>query len=352
MITGAVIKRAWCHGLARIRRMCSAIVSHKTRQSSAPMLPLEIVEIIIAQLIYDIQSLRACSRTCYSWYIAAVPHLHCTFITPVHYNRHEDLKFGWSRSLPNMHKLGLLPLVKKFQICRTAIDDFQGFSPERFNRRTLRHFTALTNVQDLKIDYLDIASFMPKIQPYFGHFLPSVRSLALRAPKGSRRQIIYFIGLFEHLDDLKLIYNRRNPQDEPIDNSTLVPSFAPPLRGQLKLADFTMVGLLKDMIDLFGGIRFRHMDLCDVNGVGLLLGACAETLETLRLYPTDPRGKEPSLNSVGVSADNPQLYLPLGTLIYHGTSRFGHSRSQRAMLRLHCRAAHQTLLWVSSHMRC
>ena len=76
-----------------------------------------------------------------------------------------------------------------------------------------------------------------------------------------------------------------------------------------------MVGLLKDMIDLFGGIRFRHMDLCDVNGVGLLLGACADTLETLRLYPADPRGKERSLNSVEVQADNSQLYPPLGTLI-------------------------------------
>ena len=352
MITGAVVKRAWCHSLARIRRMCSAIVSHETRQSSARILPLEIVEIIIAQLIYDIQSLRACSLTCYSWYIAAVPHLHYTFIAPIRYNRREDPKFGWSGPLPNMHKLGLLPLVKKFQICRTAINDFQVFSPKRFNRRILYHFTALTNVQDLRIDYLDIASFMPKIQPYFGHFLPSVRSLALRAPKGSRRQIIYFIGLFQYLDDLKLIYDRRNPQDEPIDNPTLVPSFAPPLRGRLKLTDFTMVGLLKDMIDLFGRIRFRHMDLCDVNGVGLLLGACADTLETLRLYPADPRGKERSLNSVEVQADNSQLYPPLGTLIYHGTSRFGHSRSQRAMLRLHCRAAHQILLWVSSHMHC
>ena len=181
MITGAVVKRAWCHSLARIRRMCSAIVSHETRQSSARILPLEIVEIIIAQLIYDIQSLRACSLTCYSWYIVAVPHLHYTFIAPIRYNRREDPKFGWSGPLPNMHKLGLLPLVKKFQICRTAINDFQVFSPKRFNRRILYHFTALTNVQDLRIDYLDIASFMPKIQPYFGHFLPSVRSLALES---------------------------------------------------------------------------------------------------------------------------------------------------------------------------
>ena len=46
------------------------------------------------------------------------------------------------------------------------------------------------------------------------------------------------------------------------------------------------------------------MDLYNVNGVGLPLDACAETLETLRLYPADLRGKEHSLNSIQVPADN------------------------------------------------
>ena len=58
------------------------------------------------------------------------------------------------------------------------------------------------------------------------------------------------------------------------------------------------------MIDLFGGIRFRHVGLYDVHGVGILLDACAGALEALRLYPADLRGKEHSLNSVQVSADN------------------------------------------------
>ena len=145
---------------------------------------------------------------------------------------------------------------------------------------------------------------MPEIHPYFGHFLPSVRSLVLEAPKGSCRQIIYFIGLFQHLDDLTLLYNPDDPQDELVDDPMLVPSFTPPLRGQLVLTVFRKVDILKDMIDLFEGIRFRHMDLYDVHGVGLLLNACAETLETLRLYPADLRGKEHSLNKIQVPADN------------------------------------------------
>jgi len=56
---------------------------------------------------------------------------------------------------------------------------------------------------------------------------------------------------------------------------------------------FTRVGILEDMIDMFGGMRFRCMDLRNVDGVQLLLDACAETLETLRLHPSDPDAKIP-----------------------------------------------------------
>ena len=46
------------------------------------------------------------------------------------------------------------------------------------------------------------------------------------------------------------------------------------------------VELLKDMISLFDGLRFYHMDLLGVDGEWLLLDACAGTLEPLRLYQT------------------------------------------------------------------
>ena len=49
---------------------------------------------------------------------------------------------------------------------------------------------------------------------------------------------------------------------------------------------------MKDMITLFGGLRFSYMDVFMVRFVQLLLDACAETLETLRVHPTDPYGKE------------------------------------------------------------
>jgi hypothetical protein len=194
------------------------------------------------------------------------------------------------------HKLGLLPLVDTFWSLGANSNHIE-FSPKLFNCYTLRHFSALTNVQELGIDYLDIPSFMPRIRRYFGHFLPTVHSLALSEPKGSRRQIVYFIGLFQRLEDLKLLYIRADSQEEPADDLTLIPPFVPPLRGSLMVVRFTRVGLLKDMIDLFGGIRFRHMNLFNVDGMRLLLDACAKTLETVMLYPTDPRGEQLSVKA-------------------------------------------------------
>ena len=140
---------------------------------------------------------------------------------------------------------------------------------------------------------------MPRIRRYFKHLSPTVRSLSLRAPTGSRREVIYFIGLFQHLEDLKLLYHsddflydRRDSQFEPAnDHATLIPPFIPPLRGRITVIGLNRMGLLKEMIDLFGGIRFCYMDIYNVAETQLLLSACAKTLKTLRLYPTDPHGE-------------------------------------------------------------
>ena len=293
---------------------------------SAAMFPQEIVDVIIDHLFYDSHALQACSLTCRSWYIAALPHLHHSVVTgPTEFitgygspsikhmcqlSSSQTIISGlrpdnfltnslwWTAHVRRMYKLGLFPFIKKFHI-RTIVHlnsremnyELHEFSPELFDHQILRQFSALTNVRDLAIDSLDIPSFIPELRRYFGHFIPTVQSLTLKRPKGSRRQIVFFIGLFQHLEDLKLPEDEAVFQDELPDDPTLVPPFIPPLRGRLTMSCFTRIGVVEDMISLFGGIRFRHMDLFYTYGMRLLLDAAAESLETLRLYPNDPRSE-------------------------------------------------------------
>jgi len=286
-VIGLLISQVWHRTLARIQRMYSGGASPETsttRPSPATRLPQEIVEMIIAYLIYDKRSLCACTSTCYSWHIAAIPHLHHTLTIDTYCPQ----VFWWADRLLFMHMLGLLPLVKMFRIHGQEYADCVGVSPKLFNCCILLQFYALTNVRELEIQFLDIPKFLPRNLWYSRHFLPNIQSLALREPRGTGRQIVCFIGLFQHLQDLKLIYDgNRVWGREPTDDLTLMPPFAPPLGGHLTIKRYRGRGILEKMINLFGGIRFRHMDLYYVRRMRLLLDACAETLESVVLTPSN-----------------------------------------------------------------
>jgi hypothetical protein len=132
---------------------------------------------------------------------------------------------------------------------------------------------------------------MPNIQQYFGHLSPNLRFLALARPTGSYREILYFIGLFPNLQDLKFHYDMPWEVQESEDYTTPAPLSVPPLQGRLTLTCFMREKLMKEMINHFGGLRFRSMDLFTVGCVRLLLSACSGTLEILRLYMSDKRCK-------------------------------------------------------------
>ena len=283
--------KLWYRSKAKIKRSRGALETSTPRLSPITRFPRELVEATISYFIFDIDTLLACSMTCYSWYIAVVPYLHYSLTTDNYTILQKDEKYRWAKPLQESYNLGLLPLVKRLRI-RLRLYCPPDFTPKWISRSTLRYFSALANLQQLGIDNLQVSSFMPNIQRYFGHFAPTLRFLALKAPKGSCRQILYFIGLFPNLQDLKLCYPSPTEEQEGTADADLVPPSVPPLRGRLTLICFTREKLVKDMIALFGGLRFHFMDLFRVKCVRLLLDACAETLETLQLYPTDLHGED------------------------------------------------------------
>jgi len=113
------------------------------RTSATTKLPQEIVEMIISYFTYDTRSLLACSMTCYSWYTAAVHHLHHTLTTDDYGPRRSSGGHMWPRPLQKAHELGLLPLVKRFQV-RMGIAMDAGFNSEWLSERGLCYFSALS----------------------------------------------------------------------------------------------------------------------------------------------------------------------------------------------------------------
>jgi len=227
---------------------------------------------ILAHVLLDTPTLKACSATCRSWYITTLPHLHHTLTL---HRRGPNPASQGIIPLQKLGKMQLLPLVKRLRIL-----DYHG--PTILSARSLVYFSALTSVQELLIDELDLRALIPQMQQYFGHFAQTLRSLVLRKPSGTHDQLLYLLGLFPNLDDFGLIHN---DTEESTPGQVLVPRSAPSLRGQLTLAWFSGEVFLRDMSELSGGLRFRSMDLHEADGVRFLLDTCAKTLETLRIYP-------------------------------------------------------------------
>ena len=243
---------------------------------------------IVAQF-KDLGTLKACSLTCRSWYLAAVPRIHHTLILTEGRpdKRHDKLK-----PLSKLHKLGLAPLVKQIRVRQRGSP---WFTPKALSRRDLHYFSPFTNVRTLSLESLDISRFTPDMERHFKHFSPTLRSIVLRHPCCTPRQLSYFLSFFSNLDDIGIMGESKHQPHTTFDTE-LVPFFAQGLQGQLVLNNCRWTKTWTHLITSCGGLRFRYMDLYKVGTCApILFEACAETLETLRIHPKD--------GSVGKSFD-------------------------------------------------
>ena len=253
-------------------------------------LPQDVLEVVVADIGDDIPCLKDFSLTCYSWYLAAVPHLHRIVTLE---DRPLDVSRAELKPLTKLHKMGLLPFARTLVVRSSSFEPW--LSPRKFDRQSLRHFTSLSNIQRLRIERFDLSKFIPDIERYFGHLARTIRSISLIISSGTQMELLYFLGLFPKLDDIEIEYYPTTKLDSSPPNpgfELAVPFSVPSLRGQLKLTHFTSATMFRDMITLFGGLRFRYMDLFSVEGSPLLLEACADTLHTVRVYPSVPNSTE------------------------------------------------------------
>jgi hypothetical protein len=236
---------------------------------------------IATHIAHDLHALKAFSLTCYSWYISAAPHLHRT----VSFGTYGKLK-----PLSKLHLLGLMPLIKEIWV-EQYYDKW--LAPQSFSRRDLRYFTAFANVQTLTLDSFTISRFIPGVERYFGHFSPTLRSLALLGPLCTPRQLSHFLSLFPNLDDIAIWEFAMRPLNTIVLDTELVPFSAPRPRGRLVLRGSHSVETWTRLIASGGGLQFRYMDLWRVGRCApVLFKACANALEILRFYAADTSVRE------------------------------------------------------------
>lgn len=270
----------------RIRAKIDRVLHHRQVANAHPVqhsntLPHEIVQMIIGLLVHDVRTLKACSLTCHSWYIAALPHIHRTLVLR---GRNRGLN-----ALSDRHALGLSPFTKEIGI-EQAIPDSHWFLPQFFSHQDSRPFFTFTNVQNLRVQRLDIAAFFPEFIQYFGHLSSTLRSLTLHAPRCNALQLSHFISLFPNLDDIAIRYIRAAPA---VLGEVHAPYSTSKLRGRLELVSSDTVEIWEHLATQCG-LRFRSVYFWDVTKcVPVILTACAKTLETLRIRPLADHGMGP-----------------------------------------------------------
>ena len=272
----------WYRGKAKINHVLHHQVSTAPPIQCSNSLSQEIIEIIISHLTHNVQTLKACSLTCHSWYIATFPYLHRTLSL-------SGLGRGL-KALSDVRVLGLSPFTEEIRILK-PVRTQKWFLPRFFGHWKSRHFFAFTGVQSLTLQDVDIFAFIPRLKRYFGHLSPTLRSLTLYRPCCTPLQLSHFISLFPNLDDITI--GGFDISSIQVRDEMFIPFSAPKLGGRLVLASSDLVGTWEHLAASCG-LRFRSIQVSSApKCLPLLLAACAKTLETLRIEPPSSYGRVP-----------------------------------------------------------
>ena len=252
-------------------------------------LPQELVDNIMDMLHDDIRALKACSLTCKVMFASTRRLIHQTLhltldntlriLTPKekrHYekgNRDVELRF-----LSFMGVRGFLQYTQRVHICTQY-----PFTPGILLPH-LHHFQSLNRIHTLTIDNFCANEWVDYHATCFGHFYPTLTSLALSHSFG-RRGLLNFALRFPNLENLSLEWLKFDlgPERE-LTNAATSPDRSPPLRGCLRLAANDNVPV-RFWVQAFReppkGLNFRSVELEGIPSslAQAALNACAQTLE-------------------------------------------------------------------------
>jgi len=240
------------------------------------------------------ETLKSCSLTCKALSYSAKPSLHRTlYLTPWSEGLTEPSVPGHGNEFEGLRVLGergLLQHTRHISISPSS-DPLFIYDLEPY----LQQLRTLTNLRSLTTRWLDIPSFIPKMEEYFAAFLGSLQSLELESPRGDRKQIPYFVCQFLDLQDLKISNFQGYSHSVRDDGSNFEIKTSPPLNGTLDLHMMNTESpwgdlnggqlILSDLLVFPSGLKFRTLKLsgCVGNNLQPLVDACGPTLECMEL---------------------------------------------------------------------
>ena len=167
---------------------------------------------------------------------------------------------------------------------------------------------AFTRLQELDIRYLDVGAPLSWLHEHCDTLKSTVRSLTLRYPRASVKQLACFISLFSRLEDLTV-----DGIGVAIVYDSQVPAItrSPPFTGRLTLTRISDQEFLSSLASMQNGVRFRTVDLQFCGEIQEIIDACAGTMERLISNPSNLHGMYWFLYSITVAGESDISYQTL-----------------------------------------
>ena len=240
-------------------------------------LPQELVDCIVDYVSEDRSTLFACTRLSRTWYIAARAHLYRTFTV---------LDFAGFDAADDLQRMKMIHLVRKIVVVR-QIHQTDFFLPEMMS-----HLYTFTHLQELDIRYLEVGPPLLWLHEHCEILKSTVRTLTLRYPRGSIKELLCFISLFSGLENLTV-----DSIDRDFDMETFVPVLetSPPLTGRLALTGIFDQEFMSGLVSFPKGVNFRTVDLQFCGEVQTIVDGCAGTMKRFICHPSDFHGRSSSL---------------------------------------------------------
>jgi len=236
-------------------------------------LPQEIVDCILDYVSEDRPTLFACTHLSRTWCIGARIHLYRTFTVS------DSPGF---EAVNDLQDMDIIHLVRKLVVPRRMAQ-----SDLLVPKMTAR-LNAFTHLQDLDIRYLNIGELLLWLPRHCDVLKSTLRTLTLRYPRGSTKQILCFVSLFTGLENLAV---DNIEQESALDAVVPFPESSPPLTGRLTLTGILDQEFMSGLASLQKGLKFRTLDLQFCGEAQEVIDGCAGTMKRFICHPSDFRGK-------------------------------------------------------------